>query len=162
MASRGDKGNGNGEEQIVEVNRYGLDFCLNALELFCLWVVIADAGGSVPVLHLYGEAGGCTPMPSLLEAVLLCVREAMADGAALPVSALQGFSAPARARQLPLGRGGHPANWDHAANQLGYSKRKLPWQVYKHNILSAIKYNNSLNFTHRKSVLWRPIFFNQI
>lgn len=80
-------------------------------------MMVADVGGGVPLLHLYGEAGGCTPVPSLLEALLLCVRAAMADGAAIAVPALQGSPAPARARQLPLGRGGHAADRDHAAEQ---------------------------------------------
>lgn len=110
MASRGDKGNGNGEEQIVEVNRYGLDFYLSALEPCGIWVVIVDAGGGVPVLHLYGEAGRRTPVPSLLEVVLLCLRAALADRAEVTVPALSGGPAPPRARQLPLGGRGHPAN----------------------------------------------------
>lgn len=82
-------------------------------------MMVADIGGGVPLLHLYGEAGGRTPLPSLLEAVLLCVRTAMADGAALAVPALPRSPAPARARQLPLGGGGHPTDRDHAAEQLG-------------------------------------------
>ena len=80
-------------------------------------MIVADVGGGVPLLHLYGEAGGRTPVPSLLEAVLLCLRAAMVDGAAITVPSLQGGPAPARARQLPLGRGGHAADRNHAAEQ---------------------------------------------
>lgn len=59
---------------------------------------LTDAGGGVPVLHLHGEAGGRPPVPALLEAVLLFVRAAMADGAAVSVSSLSGLPAPPRAR----------------------------------------------------------------
>lgn len=65
--------------------------------------MVADVGGGVPLLHLYGEAGGCTPMPALLETVLLCVCAEMADGAEVAVPSLPRCSAPARARELPLG-----------------------------------------------------------
>lgn len=87
--------------------------------------MVADVGGGVPLLHLYGEAGGRTPVPSLLEVVLLCVCAAMANGAALAVPSLPGSSAPARARQLPLGRGGHPADRDDAAEQFGKPEGEL-------------------------------------
>lgn len=57
-------------------------------------MMIADFSGGVPLLHLYGEAGGRTPMSSLLEAVLLCLRAAVADGAALAMSPLSRGAAP--------------------------------------------------------------------
>lgn len=72
--------------------------------------MVADVGGGVPLLHLYGEAGGCAPVPALLEAVLLRVRAALADGAALAVPALPRRAAPPRACKLSLGGGGHPAD----------------------------------------------------
>lgn len=129
MASRGDKVNGNGEEQIVEVKSMWPRFFVGvnwSVALCGMWGGVADPGGGVPMLHLYGEAGGCPPVPSLLEAVLLRVRAAMADGAAVAVPALPGGAAPARTGQLPLGRGSDPANRDHATVQLCHPERKLP------------------------------------
>lgn len=82
-------------------------------------MMVADIGGGVPLLHLYGEASGRTPLSSLLQAVLLCVCATMANGAAVAVPALPRGSASPRAGQLPLGRGGNPADRDHAAEQLG-------------------------------------------
>lgn len=71
---------------------------------------IADIGRGVPLLHLYGEAGGCPPLSALFEAVLLRLCAAVADRAALPVPALPCGASLARAGQLPLGRGGHTAD----------------------------------------------------
>lgn len=88
-------------------------------------MMVADIGRGVPMLHLYGETGGRTPMSSLLEVMLLCVRAAMADRAAVPMSSLPGVTAPARAGELPLGGGGHPADRDHATDQLGQSAREF-------------------------------------
>lgn len=119
MASRGDKGNGNGEEQIVEVNRCGLHFWqLTKSTRVLNEMMVADFSGGVPLLHLYGEAGGRTPLSSLLEAVLLRLRAAMADGAAVAMSPLSSSAAPSWTSQLPLGRGGHAADRDDAAEQL--------------------------------------------
>lgn len=96
----------------------------------CLFsVMFSDVGGGVPMLHLYGEAGGRALVPALLEVVLLCVRAAVADGAAVAMPPLPRVSPPARARQLPLGGGGDAADRDHAADQLHHSPRKLPGQV---------------------------------
>lgn len=73
-------------------------------------VMIADIGRGVPLLHLYGEAGGRSPLSTLLETMLLRLRAAVVDGAAIPVPALPRVASPARAGQLPLGRGGHTAD----------------------------------------------------
>lgn len=72
--------------------------------------IFADIGRGVPLLHLYGEVGGCPPLSTLLEAVLLRLRAPVADRAAVPVPALPRGASPARAGQLPLGRGGHTAD----------------------------------------------------
>lgn len=77
------------------------------------------------MLHLYGEAGGRSPMSTLLEALLLRLRAAMADGAEVAMSSLPGLPALARAGQLPLGGGGHPADRDYAADQLGNTAGEL-------------------------------------
>lgn len=77
------------------------------------------------MLHLYGEAGGCASVSALLEVMLLCVRTTLADGAAVAVSALPSLAAPARAGQLPLGRGGDAADRDHATDQLCHPEGEL-------------------------------------
>lgn len=79
-------------------------------------MMFADVGGGVPLLHLYGETGGCAPMSPLLEVMLLCLRATMADGAEVPMSSLPSVVASARAGELPLGRGSHPADRDYAAD----------------------------------------------
>lgn len=61
------------------------------------------------MLHLHGEAARRPPLPALLQAVLLRVHSAVADGTALAMPPLSGLAPPARARQLPLGGGGHAA-----------------------------------------------------
>lgn len=81
-------------------------------------MMVADVGGGVPLLYLYGETGGCTPVSSLLEVVLLRLRATMADRAAVPMPSLPGVPAPARAGELPLGGGGHPADRNYATDQL--------------------------------------------
>lgn len=132
MASRGDKGNGNGEEQIVEVNRYGLHFLTViwfSIIIFLYDMMVVDTGWGIPLLHLYGKAGGCTPMSALLEVVLLLVCQTMADRTAVPMSALSCCPASARTSQLSLGGGSHPADRDHATKQQCHSARKYPWQV---------------------------------
>lgn len=59
MASRGDKGNGNGEEQIVEVNRCGLHYLTVYAGLISLLngSMLADVSRGVSLLHLHGETG---------------------------------------------------------------------------------------------------------
>lgn len=84
-----------------------------------MFLLILDVGRGVPLLHLYGEAGGRPPVPTLFEVVLLCVREAMAYGAKVPVSSLPRGASPARAGELPLGGRSHAADRDHAADQHG-------------------------------------------
>lgn len=90
--------------------------------LYGIDVGFPDPGGGVPVLHLYGEAGGRPPLPSLFEALLLFLRAAMADGAEVTVPPLSCLPAPSRAGQLPLGGGGHSTNRNHA-DHLGKPKR---------------------------------------
>jgi hypothetical protein len=70
---------------------------------------ISVAGRGVPLLHLHGEIAGRAPVSALLQAVLLPVHSQVAHGDQVAVSALQGFAAPARAGQLPVGGGCHPA-----------------------------------------------------
>lgn len=62
------------------------------------------------MFHLYGEVGGRPPVSPLLEVMLLRLREAMADGAAVAMSSLPRGAAPARAGELPMGGGGDPAD----------------------------------------------------
>lgn len=61
------------------------------------------------MFHLHGEAAGRTPVSALLQAMLLPVHPAVADGAAAAVPALPRQPSPTRAGQLPMGRGGHAA-----------------------------------------------------
>lgn len=91
--------------------------------------MIADVGRGVPLLHLYGKAGGRPPLSALLETMLLRLRAAVVDGAAISVPALPRFASPSRAGQLPLGRGGHSADRDYATEQLGHPARELQGPV---------------------------------
>lgn len=61
------------------------------------------------MLYLYGEATKRTPVPSLLQALLLHVYQTVADRAEVSVPALQGQSSYSRASELQVGGGGDAA-----------------------------------------------------
>lgn len=88
-----------------------------------------DVGGGVPVLHLYGEAGGCPSVSSLLKALLLRLCAAMAYGAKVPMPPLPCRSAPPWAGELSLGGRSHTANRNNATNKFCLSKGKFSGQV---------------------------------
>ena len=61
------------------------------------------------MLHMHGKAAKRSPVPSLLQTVLLRLHPPLADRAAVPMPPLPGPTAHKRARQLQMGRGDHAA-----------------------------------------------------
>lgn len=86
--------------------------------------IIPDTCGSFPLLYMYGKASGRTPLPSLLQTLLLRLHPKMAHGAKIPMPSLSSLSAFTRTGKLPMGRGSHSTIGHSSGSQFEREQRR--------------------------------------